>query len=104
MTRAPAPANASAIAPTTDATRPSDTFGTDSSGSIVCLPYDRMREPTAPAYYDRRAAEYDDWYHGGGRYAERDSARFDDRASVVDDSLASLPVPGRSTWPAARGS
>jgi demethylmenaquinone methyltransferase/2-methoxy-6-polyprenyl-1,4-benzoquinol methylase len=47
-----------------------------------------MREPTAPAYYDRRAPEYDDWYLGTGRFADRDRPGFDrelaDLASVLE--------------------
>jgi ubiquinone/menaquinone biosynthesis C-methylase UbiE len=57
----------------------------------VCLPYDRMREPTAPAYYDRRAPEYDDWYLGRGRYAGLERDGFGDELSVVEATLASLP-------------
>ena len=31
--------------------------------------------PAVREYYDRRAAEYDEWYLGTGRFAERDAAR-----------------------------
>lgn len=34
------------------------------------------------AYYERRAAEYDDWYLGRGRFAERDRPGF--RTEVAD--------------------
>ncbi len=37
-----------------------------------------VREPTAPAYYDRRAPEYDDWYLGVGLFADRERPGFDD--------------------------
>ena len=57
----------------------------------MCLPYDRMREPTAPVYYDRRAPEYDDWYLGRGRYADRDRDGFDEELALVEATLASLP-------------
>jgi demethylmenaquinone methyltransferase/2-methoxy-6-polyprenyl-1,4-benzoquinol methylase len=50
-----------------------------------------MREPTAPAYYDRRAPEYDDWYLGRGGYAERDRAGFAEELEIVTDTLAQLP-------------
>ena len=49
-----------------------------------------MREPTAPAYYDRRAPEYDDWYLGRGLYADRDRAGFDDELADVRTALAAL--------------
>jgi SAM-dependent methyltransferase len=50
---------------------------------IVC-------EPTAPAYYDRRAPEYDDWYLGRGAFADRDRPGFDDELACIVDVLASL--------------
>jgi demethylmenaquinone methyltransferase/2-methoxy-6-polyprenyl-1,4-benzoquinol methylase len=50
-----------------------------------------MHEPTAPAYYDRRAPEYDDWYHGVGLYAERDRAGFDENLAAMCAALAALP-------------
>jgi SAM-dependent methyltransferase len=50
-----------------------------------------MREPTAPAYYDRRAPEYDDWDLGRGRYAGLERDGFGDQLSVVEVPLASLP-------------
>ena len=54
-----------------------------------------MREPTAPAYYDRRAREYDDWYLGHGLYADRDRDGFDQDLARVCETLAALP-PARS--------
>jgi demethylmenaquinone methyltransferase/2-methoxy-6-polyprenyl-1,4-benzoquinol methylase len=50
-----------------------------------------MREPTAPAYYDRRAPEYDDWYLGRGLYADRDRDGFDEELSAVCATLERLP-------------
>jgi demethylmenaquinone methyltransferase/2-methoxy-6-polyprenyl-1,4-benzoquinol methylase len=50
-----------------------------------------VREPTAPAYYDRRAPEYDDWYLGVGLYADRDRPGFDDELTQVTRTLAGLP-------------
>jgi ubiquinone/menaquinone biosynthesis C-methylase UbiE len=50
-----------------------------------------MREPTAPAYYDRRAPEYDDWYRGHGLYTGRDREGFDEDLERVASVLAGLP-------------
>jgi demethylmenaquinone methyltransferase/2-methoxy-6-polyprenyl-1,4-benzoquinol methylase len=50
-----------------------------------------MREPTAPAYYDRRAHEYDDWYLGVGAYAERERDGFEDDLAAMCAELAALP-------------
>ena len=49
-----------------------------------------MREPTAPAYYDRRAPEYDDWYLGVGLYADRERPGFDDELARVAATLEAL--------------
>jgi demethylmenaquinone methyltransferase/2-methoxy-6-polyprenyl-1,4-benzoquinol methylase len=54
-----------------------------------------MREPTAPAYYDRRAAEYDDWYLGTGLYADRERPGFGEELTAVASVLAALD-PGRT--------
>ena len=51
-----------------------------------------VREPTAPAYYDRRAPEYDDWYLGVGLFADRERPGFDDELGLVTDVLAGLPA------------
>lgn len=50
-----------------------------------------MREPTAPAYYDRRAPEYDDWYRGVGPYADRDRPGFDEELERVAATIVALP-------------
>ena len=50
-----------------------------------------VREPTAPAYYDRRAPEYDDWYLGVGLFADRERPGFDDELARVSEVLAGLP-------------
>jgi demethylmenaquinone methyltransferase/2-methoxy-6-polyprenyl-1,4-benzoquinol methylase len=50
-----------------------------------------MREPTAPAYYDRRADEYDDWYLGAGMYAADVRPGFDEELELVAEALAALP-------------
>lgn len=49
-----------------------------------------MREPTAPAYYDRRAPEYDDWYRGVGLYRERERPGFDEELEQVTATLSAL--------------
>jgi ubiquinone/menaquinone biosynthesis C-methylase UbiE len=43
------------------------------------------------AYYDRRAPEYDEWYRGGGRFAERDRPGWDDELSALRRALETLP-------------
>ena len=54
-----------------------------------------MHEPTAPAYYDRRAPEYDDWYLGEGLYAGRARDGFDEELACVEETLAGL-LPART--------
>ena len=49
-----------------------------------------MREPTAPAYYDRRAPEYDDWYLGHGLYADRHRPGFAEDLAAVTTTLVGL--------------
>ena len=49
-----------------------------------------MREPTAPAYYDRRATEYDDWYLGERLYADRERDGFAEELGTVAETLAAL--------------
>ena len=50
----------------------------------------RVREPTAPEYYDRRAPEYDDWYLGTGLYAGVVRPGFEQERREVEATLASL--------------
>ncbi len=54
-----------------------------------------VREPTAPAYYDRRAPEYDNWYEGVGLYADRERPGFDEELTAVTKVLAAL-APART--------
>jgi SAM-dependent methyltransferase len=42
------------------------------------------------AYYERRAAEYDDWYLGLGRFADRDRPGFRTEVEDVAATLSSL--------------
>jgi demethylmenaquinone methyltransferase/2-methoxy-6-polyprenyl-1,4-benzoquinol methylase len=50
-----------------------------------------VREPTAPAYYDRRAPEYDDWYLGVGLFADRERPGFEHELERVTGVLEELP-------------
>jgi demethylmenaquinone methyltransferase/2-methoxy-6-polyprenyl-1,4-benzoquinol methylase len=47
------------------------------------------------AYYDRRAREYDDWYLGTGRFAERERPGWDEEVARLRHAIAALP-PGRT--------
>lgn len=46
-----------------------------------------MMEP----YYERRSAEYDDWYLGAGLFADRDRPGWGDELRAVEDVVSSLP-------------
>jgi SAM-dependent methyltransferase len=50
---------------------------------------------TVRTYYDRRAFEYDDWWRGRGRFADRERPGWDDEVDVLAELIASLP-PGRT--------
>ena len=43
------------------------------------------------AYYEARAREYDDWWLGTGRFAERDRPGWDEELSALRQTLESLP-------------
>jgi ubiquinone/menaquinone biosynthesis C-methylase UbiE len=43
------------------------------------------------AYYERRAPEYDDWYLGVGRFAERDRPGWEAELAELRSALATLP-------------
>src|SRR5436853_2937917 len=43
-------------------------------------------------YYDRRAAEYDDWYLGTGVFAGRDRPGWDEEVRALAEVVAALPV------------
>ena len=43
------------------------------------------------AYYERRAREYDDWYLGIGRFAERDRPGWDEEIDALRKALEALP-------------
>jgi ubiquinone/menaquinone biosynthesis C-methylase UbiE len=53
---------------------------------IVRIVDEQMR-----AYYDRRAREYDDWWHGTGLFASRDRPGWAAETARVVQALAALP-------------
>ena len=44
------------------------------------------------AYYERRAPEYDDWYLGIGRFAERDRPGWDEELAELIRAIAAMPA------------
>jgi demethylmenaquinone methyltransferase/2-methoxy-6-polyprenyl-1,4-benzoquinol methylase len=42
-------------------------------------------------YYDRRAREYDDWWLGTGRFAERDRPGWEEEVEALTGALGALP-------------
>jgi ubiquinone/menaquinone biosynthesis C-methylase UbiE len=42
-------------------------------------------------YYDRRAREYDDWWLGTGRFAERDRPGWEEEVEALTGALVALP-------------
>jgi ubiquinone/menaquinone biosynthesis C-methylase UbiE len=44
------------------------------------------------AYYDHRAPEYDEWYRGTGRFAERDRPGWDGELAALRLALEALPA------------
>jgi SAM-dependent methyltransferase len=49
-------------------------------------------DPATAAYYDRRAAEYDEWYLGQGLYAQRERPGWDAEVAQIVDLAGSLPA------------
>lgn len=43
------------------------------------------------AYYDARAPEYDEWYLGQGRFAERERPGWDPAVRALEQAVAALP-------------
>ena len=68
------------------AVAPSEKFGTDSSSSARAYSRSRVKE-----YYDTRAPEYDDWYLGHGRFADRDRPGWDEELAALAATIAALP-------------
>jgi SAM-dependent methyltransferase len=50
------------------------------------------RDAATHAYYDARAAEYDDWYAGTGRFTERERPGWHDEVEAVVELVRSLPA------------
>jgi demethylmenaquinone methyltransferase/2-methoxy-6-polyprenyl-1,4-benzoquinol methylase len=48
-------------------------------------------DPATAAYYDRRAAEYDEWYAGEGTFARRDRPGWHDEVGQVTVLAVGLP-------------
>jgi SAM-dependent methyltransferase len=51
----------------------------------------RVIDDDMRAYYDQRAAEYDDWWLGTGRFAQRDRPGWADEVQALVAALAALP-------------
>jgi demethylmenaquinone methyltransferase/2-methoxy-6-polyprenyl-1,4-benzoquinol methylase len=49
------------------------------------------RDAGTAAYYDRRAAEYDEWYEGTGRFLERDRPGWARDVDALVGTVAALP-------------
>jgi ubiquinone/menaquinone biosynthesis C-methylase UbiE len=49
------------------------------------------RDPVMRAYYDARAAEYDEWYLGTGLFAQRDRPGWHEDRDALVATLAALP-------------
>ena len=56
------------------------------------------------AYYDTRAPEYDEWYLGTGRFAERERPGWDEEVGELGARSRRCRRRGRSTSPAAPAS
>jgi demethylmenaquinone methyltransferase/2-methoxy-6-polyprenyl-1,4-benzoquinol methylase len=48
-------------------------------------------DPATHAYYERRAAEYDDWWNGTGLFAERERPGWGDEVGALVRLLRQLP-------------
>src|SRR3954449_12467731 len=51
----------------------------------------RIVDEEMRAYYDRRAREYDDWWHGTGMFAQRDRPGWQEETIRLTGVLDSLP-------------
>ena len=49
-------------------------------------------DPATARYYDRRAAEYDDWYEGNGLFAERARPGWDEEVARLIAFVGELPA------------
>src|SRR6478736_3188324 len=78
-------ASAAPRASIVDASRPSEKFGTDSSGKSTPRTLGRVK-----MYYDRRAPEYDDWWLGQGLYSDRHRPGWEEEIDELAAVIASL--------------
>src|SRR4029453_5667914 len=85
--RAPPLVNASPIPSIVPCSRPSETFGTDSSGNTF-----RTLGAEVKAYYHARAREYDDWWLGRGLYRPRMRPGWDKARAALERAIAELPA------------
>ena len=76
--------SAEPIASIVAASRPSEKFGTDSSGSTYLL-YEAVK-----AYYHARAAEYDDWWLGRGIFAGRERPGWEESLAALTETIRRL--------------
>jgi demethylmenaquinone methyltransferase/2-methoxy-6-polyprenyl-1,4-benzoquinol methylase len=51
---------------------------------------DRIVDQAMRSYYDARATQYDDWWLGTGRFAERDRPGWDDEVERLVDAIRAL--------------
>jgi len=61
----------------------------------VALEHSFAASAATAAYYERRAGEYDDWYTGRGRFADRDRPGWDEEVCRLVRLVAEL-VPART--------
>src|SRR5919109_3440104 len=80
------PESAAASASIVSGSRPSEKFGTASSGNRTVTTLRAVK-----TYYDRRASEYDDWWRGEGLFADRDRPGWDEEVDVLAELVAGLP-------------
>jgi demethylmenaquinone methyltransferase/2-methoxy-6-polyprenyl-1,4-benzoquinol methylase len=50
------------------------------------------KDPATARYYDARAAEYDEWYEGTGRFAERERPGWAEEVARLVRLVGTLPV------------
>jgi SAM-dependent methyltransferase len=60
-------------------------------GAAVGQPAAMVVDEPMRAYYDARAPEYDDWWHGTGRFAGRDRPGWEADVHALVATIAALP-------------
>ncbi|HUC26873.1 MAG TPA: class I SAM-dependent methyltransferase [Streptosporangiaceae bacterium] len=61
------------------------------TGGMPTIPPAFATDPATAAYYDRRAREYDQWYTGQGRFADRERPGWESGVEQVIDLVQRLP-------------